>query len=158
MDYLSIFKHTSGDLGVAAGGYVLLPDWGDQQWQILFAATTPRLFKANEFVIRRGVKENTLYLIANGRLEVGTSYVNGVSISPLASIGPGSVVGEQAFIDGQARSANVYALSSGELLCLTRDKFDELYVTEPLLMRDLLLALARILSLRLRNTTLRVGS
>jgi len=156
MDYLSIFRRIADDPGNAEGEHLLLPGWSDQEWQKLFAATTPRPFKASEFVIQRGVSDRALYLIAAGSLEVGVTYVNGVSISPLAKIGAGSVIGEQSFFDGQPRSANVFAVTDGELLCLTREKFHQLSEAEPALVRDLLFALARILSLRLRHTTFRV--
>lgn len=156
MDYLSIFKRGGNDPGDAKGEILLLPEWGEQEWQKLFAATTSRPFKASEFIIRRGANDRTLYFVAAGSLEVGVTYIDGVSISPLARIGPGSVVGEQAFFDGQARSANVFAAVSGELLCLTPEKFRQLREAEPALVCDLLFALARILSLRLRHTTFRV--
>lgn len=107
-------------------------------------------------MIQRGVSDRALYFVAAGSLEVGTTYVDGVSISPLAKIGTGSVIGEQSFFDGQPRSANVWAVSDGELLCLTEEKFSQLAQDEPRLTRDLLFALGRILSLRLRNTTMRV--
>jgi CRP-like cAMP-binding protein len=66
------------------------------------------------------------------------------------------VIGEQSFFDGQPRSANVWTVTDGELLCLTQEKFQRLSEAEPKLVHDLLFALARILSLRLRNTSLRV--
>ena len=156
MDYLSVFKRSGDDPGDAKGGILLLPEWREQEWQKLFAATTPRPFKESEFIIRRGATDRSLYFVAAGSLEVGVTYVDGVSISPLARIGPGSVVGEQAFFDGQPRSANVFAAVSGELLCLTPEKFRQLREAEPALVCDLLFALARILSLRLRHTTFRV--
>ena len=156
MDYLGIFRRSADDLADAKGGILLLPDWSDQDWQKLFAATTQRSFKAAEFIIQRGVNDRSLYFVAAGLLEVGVTYVDGVTISPLAKIGPGSVVGEQAFFDGQPRSANVFAATSGELLCLTQEKFHQLREAEPTLACDLLFALARILSLRLRHTTVRV--
>lgn len=156
MDYLSIFRCGADDPGDAKGGILLLPDWSEQEWQKLFAATTARPFKASEFIIRRGDSDCSLYFVAAGLLEIGVTYVDGVSISPLAKIGPGSVIGEQAFFDGQPRSANVFALTSGELLCLTQEKFHQLREAEPTLVCDLLFALARILSLRLRHTTFRV--
>jgi CRP-like cAMP-binding protein len=154
MDYLAVFAH-----GVDAGNdtdTLQLPGWGEAQWRKVLAATTPRPFKASEVVIQRGIADRALYFVAAGSLEVGVTYVDGVSISPLAKIGAGSVIGEQSFFDGQPRSANVWAVTDGELLCLTYEKFNELAATESALMRDLLFALGRILSLRLRHTTGRV--
>lgn len=154
MDYLAVFAH-----GVDAGNdtdTLQLPGWGEAQWRKVIVATTPRPFKASEVVIQRGIADRALYFVAAGSLEVGVTYVDGVSISPLAKIGAGSVIGEQSFFDGQPRSANVSAVSDGELLCLTQEKFDELAAREPALARDLLFALGRILSLRLRHTTSRI--
>jgi CRP/FNR family transcriptional regulator, cyclic AMP receptor protein len=156
MDYISIFSRSGNHTRNPEGEYLLLPGWREEQWQKLFAATTPRPFKASEFVIQRGVDDRALYFVAAGLLEVGVTYVDGVSINPLAKIGAGSVIGEQSFFDGQPRSANVWAMADGELLCLTPEKFHQLAQTEPELIRDLLFALGRILSLRLRHTTFRV--
>ena len=156
MDYVSIFSCCGNDSGNAEGEYLLLPGWSRQDWQKLFAVTTSRPFKASEFVIQRGVSDRALYLVGSGTLEVGVTYVDGVSISPLAKIGAGSVIGEQSFFDGQPRSANVFAVTDGELLCLMPEKFREFSEADPALARDLVFALARILSLRLRHTTFRV--
>ena len=156
MDYISVFRRIADDPANADAEYLLLPGWREQEWQKLFAATTPRPFKASEFVIQRGVNDRALYFVAVGSLEVGVTYVDGVSMSPLAKIGVGSVIGEQSFFDGLPRPVNVFAVTDGELLCLTPEKFHQLSAAEPALVRDLLFALARILSLRLRHTTFRV--
>jgi CRP-like cAMP-binding protein len=74
----------------------------------------------------------------------------------LARIAAGSVVGEQSFFDSQPRSANVWATSDGELLRLDFAEFENFSRAEPALTRDLLFALGRVLSSRLRNTSFRV--
>ncbi len=153
--YVAVFQRSAGDTG-ASGDHLLLPGWGATQWRKLIAVTTPRLYKASEMIIQRGVEDHVLYFVAAGALEVGVNYVDGISITPLAKVGAGSVIGEQSFFDGQPRSANVWATTDGELLCLTQEKYRELAAEEPALVRELLFALGRILSLRLRNTSLRV--
>jgi CRP/FNR family cyclic AMP-dependent transcriptional regulator len=153
--YIPVFHRSAVDRG-SSGDNLLLPEWGEAEWRKLLAATTPRPFKASEVVIQRGVADCSLYFVAAGSLEVGVTYVDGVSISPLAKIGAGSVIGEQSFFDGQPRSANVWTVTDGELLCLTQENFQRLGEAEPRLVHDLLFALGRILSLRLRNTSLRV--
>lgn len=153
--YIDVFRRSAAARN-NTGDYLLLADWGDAEWGKLLAATTVRPYKASEVVIQRGVGDRALYFVAAGALEVGVTYVDGVSISPLAKIGAGSVIGEQSFFDGEPRSANVWAVTDGELLCLTLERFHELARSEPLMMRDLLFALGRILSLRLRNTSMRV--
>lgn len=153
--YIEIFRRSAGDKS-NTGDYLLLSEWGESEWRKLLAVTTSRPYKASEVVIQRGVADRALYFVASGALEVGVTYVDGVSISSLAKIGAGSVIGEQSFFDSEPRSANVWAVTEGELLCLTQERFHELAKAEPVLMRDLLFALGRILSLRLRNTSMRV--
>lgn len=153
--YVAVFQRSACDTS-ASGDHLWLPGWDDTQWRKLIAVTTPRPYKASEIIIQRGVDDHVLYFVAAGALEVGATYVDGVSITPLAKVGTGSVVGEQSFFDGQPRSASVWAVSDGELLCLTHDRYRELAQREPVLMRELLFALGRILSLRLRNTSMRV--
>ena len=150
-----VFKRGRGEQH-EHGDDLQLPHWGDSEWESLFAVTTPRSFKASEVVIQRGVADRVLYFVAAGSLEVGVTYMDGVSISPIAKIAAGSVIGEQSFFDGQPRSANVWAVTAGELLCLTLEQFNALSEHKPGLARDLLFALGRILSLRLRNTTVRI--
>jgi CRP-like cAMP-binding protein len=82
--------------------------------------------------------------------------VDGVSLAPLAKITAGSIIGEQSFFDSQPRSANVWGVSDGELLRLDFDDFDRFAREELVLGRDLVFAAARVLSSRLRNTTVRV--
>ena len=153
--YVAIFQRSAGDTS-ASGDHLLLPAWGGMEWRKLIAVTTPRPYRASEMVIQRGMDDHVLYFIAAGALEVGATYIDGISISPLAKVGTGSVIGEQSFFDSQPRSANVWVTTDGELLCLTQEKYRELAEKEPALMRELLFALGRILSLRLRNTSMRV--
>ena len=153
--YIAVFRHSASDKG-GTGDHLLLTEWGEPEWRKLLAATTARPYQASEVVIQRGVADRALYFVAAGALEVGVTYVDGVSISPLAKINAGSVIGEQSFFDGQPRSANVWAVTDGELLCLTQERYYRLANDEPRLVRDLLFALGRILSLRLRNTSVRV--
>jgi CRP-like cAMP-binding protein len=155
MDYVSVFNcDRSGDGG--NGDDLQLPHWTADQWRTLFAVTTARAFKTSEVLIQRGMADRVLYFVAAGSLEVGVTYMDGISISPIAKIGVGSIIGEQSFFDGKPRSANVWAVTDGEVLCLKHEQFRLFSEAEPGLARDLLFALGRVLSLRLRNTTVRI--
>ena len=145
----------AGD-SLATGDRLLLPGWSDADWNKLLDCTRPRPFRTSDMLIQHGETERALYFIVDGVLEVGITRVDGVSISPLAKINAGSVIGEQSFFDGEPRSANVWADSDGELLRLEFDDFTRFSRKHPALARDLLFALARVLSSRLRNTTFRV--
>ena len=122
----------------------------------LLDCTKARPFRTSEVVIQRGAIDRAMHFVVSGVLEVGVTQVDGVSIAPLAKITAGGVVGEQSFFDGQPRSTNVYAIADGELLRLEYAEFVRFSEVEVKLARDLLFALARVLSSRLRNTTFRV--
>jgi signal-transduction protein with cAMP-binding, CBS, and nucleotidyltransferase domain len=138
VDYIEVFM-SGGDR--EAEDNLLLPAWTRGNWQELLSRTQSRSYHSSEVVIQRGVSDRSL---------------DGLSISPLAKIHAGSVIGEQSFFDAHPRSANVWAVTDGELLCLPFREFEKFADEEPLLARDLLFALGRVLSLRLRNTTGRV--
>ena len=133
-----------------------LPDWTEVHWAALLDHAVVHPYRNSQVVIQRGSLDRSLYLVADGWLEVGITQVDGVSIAPLAMSGPGSVIGEQSFFDGHARSANVWAVSDGTLLRVGFEEFRTFGADYPELARDLLFALARVLSTRLRNTTYRV--
>jgi CRP-like cAMP-binding protein len=154
-DHISVFKGAAGSEPFASDELVLQA-WSEADWNRLFDHTQPRPYRASEVIIQRSAVDRALYLVVAGALEVGINQVDGVSMSTLAQIHAGSVVGEQSFFDGLPRSANVWGVSDGELLRLDLEDFRRFGTAEPGLARDLLFALARVLSARLRNTTMRV--
>ena len=154
-NHVALFKGVANG-APPASDQLLLPEWSDADWNKLLDRTRPRPYRASEVVIQRSTLDRALYFVVAGSLEVGITQVDGVSISPLARINAGSVIGEQSFFDGQPRSANVWGVSDGELLRLELEDFRRFGREEPALARDLLFALARVLSTRLRNTTVRV--
>jgi CRP-like cAMP-binding protein len=155
-EYAAVFAEKAGGAAKTADDTLVLPQWGQREWTRLLSYTAVQPFRASEVVIQRGGADRALYFVAAGTLEVGITQVDGVSIASLAKIHAGSIIGEQSFFDGQPRSANVWAESEGALLKLDYDAFLAFSEAEPALARDLLFALARVLSLRLRNTTYRV--
>lgn len=153
-DWASVFVRTDSDRAMPDA--LALPQWGDAQWGKLLQHTTVRPFRAGEFVIQRGAADRTLYLVAAGSLEVGVTQVDGVTMTSLARISAGSILGEQSFFDGQPRSANVWAVADGTLLLLPFTAFTQFGEDDPALARDFLFAMARVLSIRLRNTSFRL--
>ena len=152
-DYVDVMMREARS---SAPGRLQLGDWNAAQWAKLLASTTVKPFRTSEVVIQLGVKDRALYLVADGLLEVGVTTFDGVSVSSLARIEAGSVIGEQSFFDGEARSANVWAVTDGALLRWEFEQFRRFGDEEPALARDFLFAIARILSSRLRLTTIRV--
>ena len=155
-DHVYMFMRAARESTEASADVLMLPQWNEQHWSSLLSRTKPRRVVASEIVIARGKQERCLYFTAAGEYEVGGAYIGGASLTWLARIPAGSVFGEQSFFDGLPRSANVWAQADGELLVLTFEQYQAFAQDLPSLARDLAFALARILSLRLRNTTVRV--
>lgn len=154
LDYVDVFMHKK-ESGAAPGGDVLqVPHWTASEWGKLLSRTTPQPFRAGEVVIQQGALDRSLFFVASGTLDVAVTGPSGVE--PLAHVGPGSVIGEQAFFDGQPRSANVAGLTDGVLLRIGFREFEMFGKEEQALSRDLLNALARILSTRLRSVSSRI--
>ena len=154
IDYVAVFKR-GPSTAAGSDGDALLLDWSEEDWTKLFAHTVSQRFRASDVVIQRGATDRALYFVAAGSLEVGVYQVDSEGIAPIARIGVGSVIGEQAFFDGQPRSTNVWAVSDGELLRLTFEAFNKFAQAEPVPACALLFALGRVLSMRLRHTTFR---
>ncbi len=156
MEYAHVFMNAARAAVAPSADTLLLPHWSEPDWISLLSRTTPRRVAANEIIIARGADERCVYFTVAGAYEVGGAYIGGTSFTSLARIPTGSVFGEQSFFDGLPRSANVWAHADGELLVMPFEAYEALSAAAPALARDLAFALARILSLRLRNTTVRV--
>jgi CRP/FNR family transcriptional regulator, cyclic AMP receptor protein len=157
VEHVAVFKSERSAAGGSSSDALRLV-WDEDAWKKLLARTEPQQFRAGDIVIQRGTVDRTLYFVAAGSLEVGVYRVGSEGAAPIARIGKGSVIGEQSFFDGQPRSTNVWAVSDGELLRFSAEAFDAFGAAEPALARDLLFALGRVLSVRLRNTTFRTRS
>lgn len=153
-EWTSVF--TRAEPGRAAPDALELPHWNETHWQKLLAQTSLRPFRASEVVIQRDTTDRTVYLVGAGSLEVGVTQVDGISMTSLARISAGSIIGEQSFFDGQPRSASVWAVADGTLLLLPFDEFLRFGEAEPALARDFVFAMARVLSIRLRKTSFRL--
>lgn len=156
MDHVNMFMRAAQEATARSSDVLVMPQWRESDWMALLARMQHRTVSANEIIIARGSKERSLYFTAAGEFEVGGAYLGGVSLTWLARIPPGSVFGEQSFFDGLPRSANVWAHADGELLVFPYEDYTRFADDQPALARDLVFALARILSIRLRSTTVRV--
>ena len=122
----------------------------DDEIRVILGYTQGRRFAGGSFVIQRGERDRSLYIVTRGALEVLLITPNGpLSILELRS---GDLFGEMAFFDGLPRSAGVRAIEDSEVLVMTPDGFDRLRLAHPRLAVCLLMDLGRILSARVRDS------
>ncbi|MCX6021819.1 MAG: cyclic nucleotide-binding domain-containing protein [Chloroflexi bacterium] len=130
-----------------------LSHWDDQDWAKLLISSEPHSFRSGEIVARHNEVERSLSILVDGVLDVETPASEGQPPRHIAQIQAGSVMGEQSFLDGLPRSAQVRASTNGEMLTLTLAAFQTFASRYPDLAAEFLFDLGRILSLRLRSTT-----
>ena len=142
---------------LAASEALMLPNWSDEDWKQLFRFTNVRIVRAGDALIRHGEPDRTLYLVLHGELEVIVHSGDGLSMGRVALVGAGSVLGELAFFDGGPRSAGAWAVDDSDVAAMTPDQYTAFEESCPVLSRELLFALGRILAIRLRRTTAKLA-
>ena len=102
-------------------------------------------------VFREGDNSDELYIIAKGSASVRLRLAGTERETRLITFSPGTVFGEVALLDQEARSATVEA--DEDLVCyvFTRRNFDELTGAHPAVAIKLLTNLGREISSRLRR-------
>jgi CRP-like cAMP-binding protein len=133
---------------------LIVPQWQHADWETLFSHARRLDIAQGGVLIEEDASERVIYFIASGLLEV-TSVVIKQSQARLASIHPGSVVGELSFFDGRPRSAKVSAVSDSELYRLDYTDFVQYADAHPRRACDLLMAIGRVVASRLRRTQAR---
>ena len=136
---------------------LLLPNWGDAEWQQLFRFTSFRSVAPGDALLRQGDPDRTIYFVLRGQLEVIVRSGDGISMGRMAVVQAGSVLGEMAFFDAGPRSAAAWAVDACEVAAMTFDQFTGFEKAHPTLARELVFAFGRILAARLRRTNARLA-
>jgi CRP/FNR family transcriptional regulator, cyclic AMP receptor protein len=104
--------------------------------------------KVGECLFKKGdPAQSTMYVVLSGEVRIGDGNII------LETVGPGSVVGEMALIDGSPRSATVKASADATLAAIDEKRFLFLVHQTP----GFGLKVMRLLVGRLRKTTALVG-
>jgi CRP/FNR family transcriptional regulator len=113
----------------------------------LFASATPHHVGAGQVLFVSGGPGDGCYRLEQGLLKVVVASPRGDE-RILAILGPGSIAGELALIDGRPRSASVVAIRDCELRFVSRTAFEECTAQQPEIYRYLV----NVLAARLRET------
>lgn len=96
----------------------------------LAAAMAPRDLRAGEVVVRQGEEGHSLYLLAEGVLEVRIARPDGAEVVA-DRLYPGAVFGEMSLLTGQPRMATVAAATGAVVLELAKAEIDPLLRARP---------------------------
>lgn len=119
------------------------------EWQILGEHLQPFTVESGQEVIRQGATEATVFLIESGTLGVHREDANGKV--QLATVGPGSVVGEGAFFSRMPRNATVQAMNRCVLWALSPMRYTELAHRHPSIALNFVMALGSVVTRRMSN-------
>ena len=106
-------------------------------------------FSTGEPVIKRSDDSTDLYILVQGQVEIKVPITQ--ERTKTLTLGPGGVVGEVAFLDGEPRSADVLAASPCSLIRLSRESAHKFGTIYPNASVRLYQQLSAILALRLRR-------
>lgn len=125
----------------------LLSDLPDRLFSALLAKATLRNLAADEVLFVAGDPGDGFYRLDDGLLKVSIASAAGAE-RILAILGPGSIVGDLAIIDGLPRSASATALRECKLRFVSRAAFSAFANNEPTIYKYLV----KMLAARLRDT------
>jgi len=130
---------------------LVVPQWQHGDWETFFSHSRRLNVARGNVLIQEDASERVIYFIASGLLEV-TLALGSRNMETIAKVHPGSVVGELSFFDGRPRSAKVWSVADSELYRLDYDAFLQYADAQPRQACDLLMAIGRVVALRLRRT------
>lgn len=131
------------------------PNLTQTQWELLGSYLQPFTMKQGQVLIEQGGTDRTVYFVESGTLTV--HYEDDKGRLRLASVGPGSAVGEGAFFSRQPRTATVQAAGVCKVWSLPPIRFTELSNRQPALALEVAMALGSLVSRRLANRPKRVA-
>jgi CRP/FNR family cyclic AMP-dependent transcriptional regulator len=101
-----------------------------------------RRLEKGDILIEQGKKDNSLYILISGRLQVNRS-TGGNKYVTLACIREGEMAGEMGFLDDSEHSATLMADDTSEILQINRKDLEGLLEEHPQTVYKLMRAIAR---------------
>jgi CRP/FNR family transcriptional regulator len=124
-------------------------DLPDDHLRLLAGIADERTVTNDATLFAAGTQGDCLYVIVSGRIALEDRRGAAGSIARIATIGPGSAIGEDAVFDGGTHILDATALAECHLLTLEREALLGLLEAQPALARSLLAWLGA----RLRETS-----
>ena len=119
-----------------------------QDWKSLAPYLSVRFLRTGDPLMHEGDSDRELFILAEGELQVS------ILGNTIATLKPGTVVGEGTFFSGAPRSATVTPSQPGVAWGLKWEKFDAMTDKHPKLAVDLVKGFAAVLAVRMREALL----
>jgi hypothetical protein len=122
---------------------------GDGELRKITRLFQQKLYRPGETVFQKGQLGEEAFVVMRGQVDIRLDDKS----PPLASMGPGKIFGELAFLDGSPRTAHATAVQPSILLVLHREAFSRLVASEPHLGMMVMRNIAVDLSAKLRQAS-----
>lgn len=113
-------------------GSLLGQDLTSEECDILSSIVKTKQLKKDEILFEEGSKDDMLYLLITGKLEV-LKVLPGEKTISIDVLKEGAMTGELTFIDGVAHTMRVKAKKDSEVLMLHREEFESFVESHPIL-------------------------
>jgi MFS superfamily sulfate permease-like transporter len=137
--------------GVSLRAFPLLEGLGEDEFARITRHFVRREYADGEVLFQEGDPGDRLCLLASGAVEISI-IVPGGARARIVTNAEGSLFGEAALLDGGPRSATAQAVEATTVYELTRTALDEIARSEPAIAIRLMTNLARLMSIRMRET------
>lgn len=117
-------------------------DLDDTQCRLLSTVVSDLCLDKGAILLEEGHSDDTLYIVANGSLEVVKQTGAGDSVT-LQILHSGDMAGILGFVDGVAHSAAIRASTNCELITLQRGDLEALIEKDPGLVYEVMRAIVR---------------
>ena len=128
--------------------YPLLASLSVDELKIFLKYTDFEEFRGGDIILRRGERDRSVLFPLDGSVEILEGDLESKKMKQKAIRGPGTSIGEQSFLDGEAASTTVAAYTDCRLLSLSKKQFEKMLAKEPYLISRLSLDIGRMLSPR----------
>ncbi|MBF0164944.1 MAG: cyclic nucleotide-binding domain-containing protein, partial [Magnetococcales bacterium] len=135
---------------LSLGEIDLFKSHADDTLDDLRGCITERTVKAGDLIYKFGQAGNEIYFVRKGCVNV-QSYLSDNRLHHLSTIGRGDFFGGLSFLDGKPRGNEALVVEEVELYVLSRENFMMLAERHKRLAINILTALTRTLTVRLRN-------
>ncbi len=104
------------------------------------------LYPAGAFIVRKGATDDSLFVVASGRVELLAEPPDGGAPSPIGSREAGDYFGEMSLLTDAPRPFDIRAAEDAELVVLTREVMRSILVADPSVAERLSQTLSRHLA------------
>ena len=115
----------------------------DDEARALAAKMGVRHLKDGELLVKEGAAEQTLFILATGKLAVYSADINGKE-NLVYTMKQGECAGTRAFVDRSPRKATLRAIGNATVYTLTPDAFESLLDSHPRLVYKVMRSLFRV--------------